>query len=146
MGADLSKMVSIQGNIRQQYLPFVLKPGSNINANVDNNNLTDGPQLFSFRNKKADQYSAGFGRLNICPSVLTSPEFGLLFNADMSNQLIYDYSTLKTVSIDRFFNQLPGMQIREFQVDAKLDQFINMFFELFQGAKSLFKGSSGLFE
>lgn len=31
------------------------------------------------------------------------------------------------------------MQIREFQVDAKLDQFINLFFELFQSAKGLFK-------
>ena len=31
------------------------------------------------------------------------------------------------------------MQIREFQVDAKLDQFINLFFELFQSAKTMFK-------
>lgn len=70
---------------------------------------------------------------------MRSSEFGLLFNKDISNQLLYDYNSTEPITIDRFFNQLPGMQIREFQVDAKLDQFINLFFELFQSAKGLFK-------
>lgn len=44
MGTDLSQMVLIRGNIRQQYLPFVLKPASNLNANVkDDHDLKDGP-------------------------------------------------------------------------------------------------------
>lgn len=52
---------------------------------------------------------------------MRSPEFGLLFNKDISNQLLYDYDSTNPITIDSFFNQLPGMQIREFQVDAKLD-------------------------
>lgn len=139
-GTNPMQAVLIPGNIRQQYLPFVLKPDSNLNANIkDNRDLTDGPQFFSFRNKKADQYKAGFGRLNICPSVMRSPEFGLYFNKDISNKLLYDYDSKDPITIDSFFNQLPGIQIREFQVDSKLDQFINLFFELFQSAKGLFK-------
>lgn len=44
MATDVSQLVFIRGNIRQQYLPFVLKPGSNLNANVrDDHDLKDGP-------------------------------------------------------------------------------------------------------
>ena len=133
-------MVLIRGNIRQQYLPFVIQPGSNLNANVtDDHGCKDGPQLFSFRNKNAGDYKAGFGLLNICPSVMRAPDFGLMFNKDISNRLLYDYESKGEITIDSIFNRLPGVQIREFQVDAKLDQFINLFFELFQSAKGLFK-------
>jgi len=110
MPMDLSQSFLIRGNIRQQYLPFVLKPGSNINANVtDDHEITDGPQFFSFRNKKADDYKAGFGRLNICPSVFSSPEFGLYFNKDMSNKLLFDFESDKKITIDSFFNHLPSV-------------------------------------
>lgn len=139
MGIDVTQMISIRGNIRQQLLPFVLKPSSDINSNVNEFNLKDGPQYFSFRNKEADKYKAGFGRLNICPSVLNSPEFGLYFNKDISNQLLYDYNSKDKITIDSFLNQLPGVQVREFQVDSKLDQFVNLFFDLFQSAASIFK-------
>ena len=104
---DFSQLALIRGNIRQQYLPFVLEPKSNINASVsDDSSLTDGPQFFSFRNKKADQYNGGFGRLNICPSVMSSPEFGMFFNKDISNKLLYDYGhgNSDPITIDSFFN------------------------------------------
>lgn len=136
MGGDIGEMVLIDGNIRQQYLPFVLKPESDLNAD---GGMKNGPQVFSFRDKKEDQCPAGFGRLNICPSVMRSPEFGMFFNKDISNRLLYGYGKKDPITIDRFLDQLPGMQIRELQVDSKLDQFINLFFQLFQGAKGLFK-------
>jgi len=110
MGTDISQLVFIRGNIRQQYLPFVLKPGSNLNANVkDDHLLTDGPQFFSFRNKRADKYKAGFGRLGICPSIMYSPDFEMLFNKDISNRLLYDYNNKNKITIDSFFNQLPSI-------------------------------------
>jgi hypothetical protein len=52
---------------------------------------------------------------------MRSPEFGLYFNKDISNKLLYDYDSKDPITIDSFFNQLPGIQIREFQVDSKLD-------------------------
>lgn len=144
-GAGITQWVSIAGNIKQQYLPFVLKPGSNINHNVNGDReLTDGPQFFSFRNKDASKYSAGFGRLNICPSVMKTPDFGMLFNKDISNRLLYDYDTKAKITIDSFFNMLPGVQIREFQVDSKLDQFLNLFYDIFKSVGGnigeMFKG------
>ena len=43
-GAGVTQWVSIAGNIKQQYLPFVLKPKSNLNGNINGNReLTDGP-------------------------------------------------------------------------------------------------------
>lgn len=43
-GAGVTQWAGIAGNIKQQYLPFVLNPGSNINANINHDaELTDGP-------------------------------------------------------------------------------------------------------
>lgn len=138
-GAGVTQWVSIAGNIKQQYLPFVLKPKSNLNGNINGDReLTDGPQFFSFRNKKADEYSAGFGRLNVLPSVIRQPDFGLFFDKDISNQLLYDYNSKEKITIDSFFNKIPGVQIREFQVDSKLDQFLNLFYDIFKSAGGIF--------
>lgn len=83
----------------------MLKPGSSLHGGKDKGALTDGPQFFSFRNKKEDQCPAGFGRLNICPSVMRSPEFGMLFNKDISNMLLYDYNSNKEpITIDSFLD------------------------------------------
>lgn len=131
-GAGITQWISIAGNIKQQYLPFVLRPGSNLNSNINGDReLTDGPQFFSFKNKNPDKFKAGFGRLNICPSSVFSPEFEMFFNKDISNRLLYDYTSLAPVTIDSVFNQLPSIQIREYQVDSKLDQFLNVFYDVF---------------
>lgn len=43
-GAGIMQWISIAGNIKQQYLPFVLRPGSNLNSNINGDReLTDGP-------------------------------------------------------------------------------------------------------
>ena len=88
----------------------MLKPKSNLNGNINGDReLTDGPQFFSFRNKKADEYSAGFGRLNVLPSVIRQPDFGLFFDKDISNQLLYDYNSKEKITIDSFLNKIPGV-------------------------------------
>lgn len=76
--------------------------------------------------------------MNICPSIMRTPDFGMYFNKDISNRLLYGYESKDTVTIDNFFDMLPGVQIREFQVDSKLDQFLNFFYDIFkQGAGSI---------
>ena len=69
--------------------------------------------------------------------MLRDPNFGIYFNKDISNKVLYSYlkaddsGKYDSITIDSFLDQLPSMQIREFQVDSRLDQFINLFFELF---------------
>lgn len=73
-----------------------------------------------------------------------SPEFEMFFNKDISNRLLYDYASKAPVTIDSVFNQLPSIQIREYQVDSKLDQFLNVFYDIFSSLGDILGGAGSL--
>lgn len=106
----MSSTFSIPGTIKTQYSPFVLTPGST------------APQMFSFRDK-----------LNICPSSVRDN-----FNLDIANKLTYAPGDgTSSVSFNTILQQLPGIQIREFLPDTKLDQTINFFGEIIDTVKDM---------
>lgn len=85
-----------------------------------------GAQYFSFRNRNKSKYKAGFGRLQVCPSSLTNVNFGSYVNEDISFKTLYGEISKKNrtksaLVVDDIFNALPGVQIREFLPDTKLD-------------------------
>lgn len=109
----------IPGNIKQQYLPFVLNPNSELNKNVtSSNDLKTSPQYFTFRNNNINVVS-GKGKLNVFPST-----YEKYMNTDISHLLLYNKNK-QSVTYNDIFNSLPGIQIREFLPDTRLDQCIN---------------------
>ena len=113
----------IPGNIKQQYLPFVLNPNSELNKNVRQSNQLEkktSPQYFTFRNNNVDVVS-GKGKLNVFPST-----YEKYMDTDISHLLLYNKNK-QSVTYNDIFNSLPGIQIREFLPDTRLDQCINFF-------------------
>jgi len=141
----MSTLFQIPGNIKQQYLPFVLKPGSRLNQPATKSNeLTGGigAQYFSFRNRDQSRYASGMGRLQVCPSALTNPDFGSHFLNDISFKTLYGdlhkaNRGKSPLTVEDILNQMPGVQIREFLPDTKLDQCINFFGDMLQSVKEL---------
>lgn len=140
----------IPGNIKQQYLPFVLNPKSssklNKNASHSNELTSGGAQYFSFRNRDKSKYKAGFGRLQVCPSSITNADFGSYFSKDVSFMSLYAELTKKDrtsagLTMDDIFDAIPGVQVREFLPDTKLDQCINFFGDMLQSVKDLWSSS-----
>lgn len=143
----MSSLFQIPGNIKQQYLPFVLKPGDDMSKNAESSTELKGasPQFFSFRNRNGSDYKGGFGRVQICPSSLTNVDFGGYFDQDASVMPLFgeqDSSGKRgALTVDGVLNAMPGVQIREFLPDTKLDQCINFFGELMDSFKDIFSDS-----
>lgn len=131
----------IPGNIKQRFLPFVLKPESGINSTAETSrSVTGSPQLFTYKNF-GTQLEGGTGKLNFIPASLQAAEV----NDDISLKLIYGpiqaYKQKRSsVTIQDIFNTIPGVQIREFLPDTRLDQCINMFVDFFKNMTKLFTG------
>lgn len=146
--------LQIPGNIKQQFIPFVLKPDAAIHKAVQSSPelKSASPQYFTYKNVRADMCSGGCGKLNFYPSSLKSWQinddisYKLLYN----NHLSYANNKTKSITIDDILNTIPGVQIREFIPDTRLDQCINFFTEVFSAISTVFKSggssSSGSFD
>ena len=118
-------------NIKQQLLPFVLDPSNKINRdNIGSGpgESTEGtPQIFSFRTK--DNKEDKQGLINIFPDVRDQ------FNLDIGTQLLLN-KYLKDlgkeegggggVSLKRILNYLPGIQIREYTQQTRLESLLSL--------------------
>lgn len=137
----MATFFQIPGNIKQRFIPFVVDPkdekASWKPANTSVDLKGSHPQIFSFRD---DTKSGGrpIGLLNICPD-----SYKQYLADDLSFQSIYPltYANGKTTT-DKFtykelFNNIPGIQIREFLPDTMLDQLINMFLSMMRVMSSL---------
>lgn len=135
---------SIPGNIKQRFLPFVLNPNANINKN-DNNFATSspiGPQLFKYKNYGSA--AGGAANLGFYPSTTSTLDltndlikyynnYSKLDEEDVSFQTMYgsDSKTTNPLKIDDIISTLPGVSIREFLPDTRLNQCLNFFTDLF---------------
>lgn len=132
-------LFKIPGNIKQQLVPFVLNPSAPINQKkTDSTELASAtPQLFTFRDDRTDP-GGGMGFLNICPK-----SFKDYMADDISYKLIYPM--IKTgevkelaMSYQYLLNCIPGIQIREFLPDTRLDQCLNFFTDMMNTMTSMF--------
>ena len=143
-------LFQIPGNVKQQFLPFVLNPYSDLNkgAGVGSSGYFKGkdcaPQFFSYRDRYAS-YSSGNARLNFYPSCMED----LLINDDISYKLLYEYAEEPdkqpngSVKISDIIKHIPGVQIREFLPDTRLDQCINFFTDLFSSMTNMVTKKDG---
>lgn len=132
----------IPGNVKQSMLPFVLNPKSPLNDVRETSESFKGtgvsPQIFSYRNVYGNAYTSGKAQLNFYPSSMKD----IHFEDDITWKLLYARdrrftTTTKSIGINDILNNIPGIQIREFLPDTRLDQCINLFKSLFDGIKSI---------
>ena len=128
----------IPGNIKQSLLPFVIDPENNAinNTGVTSSTSVSGtPQLFSYRTTQNK-----IGCLQFFPSSITS----IQIKDDISYKLLYGTSNgeraQKSITMSDILNNIPGVQIREYLPDTRLDQCINMFVDFFKNMTKLFTG------
>ena len=136
----------IPGNIKQRFLPFVLNPNAKLHRIVSSSpelkDLNATPQIFSYRRIGADGRDSGTAQLNFCPSSLTQ---AMVVKDDISFKLLYGRDAKgqpaqTSITATDILNAIPGVQIREFLPDTRLDQCINVFIDLIGGMKKLFAG------
>lgn len=134
----------IPGNIKTSLVPFVLDPGNEIHqSGVQSSTSVRGtPQFFSYRNLVYSKYANNSGNLQFFPSSIKS----LHITDDVSYKLLYGFSggtkmkTPNSLTVNDILNNIPGVQIREYLPDTRLDQCINMFVDLFKNMTKLFAG------
>ena len=135
--ASWTSLLSVPGNIKQQYLPFVLNP--KCKEYTEKYEKSEGidlktmpAQYFSFKKPlNPGIYKAGFGRLNVCPSSLTSDLFAKLIQSDISFRSLHGHGANLMTTTDgldawTIINSLPSVQVREYLPDLKIDQLMNI--------------------
>lgn len=120
------------------FLPFVLDPKNNELNKVKYNeskNVIGKPQIFSFRNKSVnEEANSSSGKINICPHSFSN------MKDDISFSLLYgENKSIADISINTIFNSIPGIQIREFLPDTRLDQALDFFGKVMSSVVSFFK-------
>ena len=131
----------IPGNIKQQFMPWVLNPSSPLNGKAKaSTDVSGSPQFFTYKNSNMS-VASGTGKLNFIPSSIDAVQI----KDDISFKLLYGPSDeylkeRKSITVQDIFNTIPGVQIREFLPDTRLDQCINMFVDLFKNMTKLFTG------
>lgn len=142
-----SPLFQIAGNIKQQFLPFVINPNAKLHKFVSSNSKLNtngaGPQYFTYKNyidKSATE--SGTARLHFYPSSLNDT----LVDNDISYKLLYGNTpdiagdkTESSLSLQSILSKMPGVQIREYLPDTRLDQCINIFTDLFKNMAALIK-------
>lgn len=134
----------IPGNIKQEILPFVLNPEADINKPVDggSTNLRGvPPQYFTYKTNTVD-LKAGKGKLRLFPASYNN----LNLKDDLSYQMLYKRDPsgkidTGSITLSDILNSVPGVQIREYLPDTRLDQCLNFFINLFDKIKDIFGGS-----
>lgn len=132
----------IPGNIKQQFAPFVLVPGAELHKpKSSSTSVTGSPQYFTYKNKEGD-YPSGLAKINFYPSSLDA----IQIKDDISFKLLYarnnslpEYMTSNSITISDILNTIPGIQIREFLPDTRLDQCINFFKNIIESMSEVFK-------
>ena len=133
----------LDGNIKQRLIPFVINPKMDINSSEVSQSSNKGyPQLFTFRSNdyfKSAPAKADRARLQLYPS-----SFEKYFSKDISYKMLYqrDYKKEK-VTLNYLLDSIPGIQIREYLPDIKLDQVITFINEILD---ALVNGSKGIFD
>lgn len=140
---------SIPGNIKQQFIPFVLNPKARINlfanASYELNSAANGsmgpgvPQVFTYKYRKNNDLAGGRAKLRFYPSSMDK----ISFNDDISLRLLYPTVSNKhirtSVTIKEILNAIPGIQIREYIPDTRLDQCMNIIHDFFQSIGAMLK-------
>ena len=134
----------VEGNVKQQMLPFVLNPSAALNKNGDayRDRRADA-QYFTFRNNSTYMMS-GKGILNFCPKSMKD-----YFDKDISYQLTYKYNKdnknapAQQVTFNSILDNIPAIQIREYLPDTALEQGINFFVSLIKQIMGMF-GEKGI--
>lgn len=151
----------IPGNIKQQYLPFVLKPEASINSAYEESTQIGSaenisPQIFTFRSTKdRDTKKLGYsgcGIINVFPSSYK------YMNVDLSLRSLYaegfnpahvgaeKEKAQKSLTWQSIFDALPGIQIREYLPDTQLEQCINLFSQILAAVKEIWSERSETIE
>ena len=135
-------LLQIPGNIKQQFLPFVLNREAPLHkyfgASTSLNAGGCSPQFFSYRDPNTS-YSSGSTRLRFYPSSMDN----VTIDDDISFKLLYARSaqqmpTSRSLKLQDVVNCIPGVSIREFLPDTRLDQCINMFVDLMSNMTKMF--------
>lgn len=134
---------SIPGNIKTEFLPFILTSEPPGPKPIDDQSKRSSlpPAVFTYRTlNSAKRQDAARGKLNFLPSSINS----LHINKDISFQLLYGRNpageiTDKSVTFNDILDAIPGVQIREYLPDTRLDQCLNLFTRIGEKLISLFK-------
>lgn len=135
----------IPGNIKQEILPFVLNPEAGINKPIDggSTNLRGvPPQYFTYKTNTVD-LKAGKGELKLFPASYNN----LNLKDDLSYQMLYKRDPsgkidTGSITLSDILNSVPGVQIREYIPDTRLDQCLNFFLKMFDKLGKITSGGS----
>lgn len=114
MGGSTTSFIKIDGDIKRQFNPFILP--------------SEDPQIFSFKK------STPHGKINICPKSIEQ-----YITSDISYQSIIKPDQFENININTLFNSIPGLQIREFLPDTRLEQALNFFNKIIETMTSVTK-------
>ena len=112
----VKNIVSIDGNIKQQFLPFVLNPSS-AEPNPKSSFIYY-PSIFSFKNIVNNQTA---GKLNICPHSIRNLYDDIAYKSLFTNNTQHENFNINTL-----YDSIPSIQIREYIPDTKLDQAVTL--------------------
>ena len=136
----------LPGNIKQKLVPFVLNPGKadTVVTAKGNKELENAyPQVFTY---KATEYGKEFpqAQLSFMPKA-----FKDVVKRDISYKLLYNDSNIANyksnadkLTYKTIFNNIPGVQIREFLPDTKLDQLITAIGSLLDQIGKMFENKT----
>lgn len=144
MSANLPNL--LPGNIKQKLVPFVLNPGKadTVVTAKGNKELENAyPQVFTY---KATEYNNSFpqAQLSFMPKA-----FKDVVKRDISYKLLYNDSNItdykpnaNKLTYKTIFDNIPGVQIREFLPDTKIDQLITAIGSLLDIIGNTFKNKT----
>ena len=132
----------IAGNIKQQFAPFVINPKAKINKPASSSTSIEAgasPQVFSYKTNTT-KTDGGNMKLQFYPSSMND----IYIKDDISFKLLYARDELykpgsSSITMQSILNSIPGVQIREFLPDTRLDQCINFFVDMMSNLTDLFK-------
>ena len=136
----------LPGNIKQKLVPFVLNPGKadTVVTAKGNKELEKAyPQVFTY---KATKYNEVFpqAQLSFMPKA-----FKDVVKRDISYKLLYNDSNITNyepnaneLTYKTIFDNIPGVQIREFLPDTKLDQLITAIGSLLDQIGKMFENKT----
>ena len=149
-GGASPSFIQIPGNVKSMLAPFVIRPDARINQKTRNSSELAGtvasPQLFTYKNIGTTM-EGGTAKLQFYPSSL---DYQAFLADDISLKLLYSRnngifpkdakSPITSITMQDILNSIPGVQIREFLPDTRLDQCINLFTDMISNMTKLFSG------
>lgn len=143
----MAELLRIPLNVKPLMMPFVLNPANGVNRTMVTAGSTiklKGAQTFTFK-KKESYDGAVLGNISICPKSIEKA-----IKNDISYTLIYDYndkdSTFaknKHAELKDVFDGIPSISIREYSLNARLNQGMDLLRFLWDGFNDGDKAASG---